>query len=148
VLVTFALGTAAGDLTATSMGLGFWASAILFAGAISVVGGGVGLGLGLGLGLRHRFGDGRRPAQQRLAADERRRAVGADPIPRAKLAGEVAVLGWLRPDAGAGDPARAGAQRPAPGAQRAERPALQVARQIQRMRTTPTALPAGATVGS
>jgi uncharacterized membrane-anchored protein len=36
VLSTFALGTAVGDLTATSMGLGFWASAGLFAVVISV----------------------------------------------------------------------------------------------------------------
>jgi uncharacterized membrane-anchored protein len=36
VLTTFALGTAAGDLTATSMGLGFFASGILFAAAIAV----------------------------------------------------------------------------------------------------------------
>ena len=36
VLSTFALGTAAGDLTATSMGLGFWASAAVFAVVISV----------------------------------------------------------------------------------------------------------------
>src|SRR5262249_25106293 len=31
VLATFALGTAAGDLTAYSLNLGFWASAVLFA---------------------------------------------------------------------------------------------------------------------
>jgi uncharacterized membrane-anchored protein len=36
VLSTFALGTAAGDLTATSMGLGFWASAAVFAVVISI----------------------------------------------------------------------------------------------------------------
>jgi uncharacterized membrane-anchored protein len=36
VLATFALGTAAGDLTATSMHLGFFASGILFAAVIAV----------------------------------------------------------------------------------------------------------------
>jgi uncharacterized membrane-anchored protein len=36
VLVTFALGTAAGDLTATSMGLGFLSSGVIFAVAITV----------------------------------------------------------------------------------------------------------------
>jgi uncharacterized membrane-anchored protein len=36
VLATFALGTAAGDLTATSMHLGFFGSGVLFAGAIAV----------------------------------------------------------------------------------------------------------------
>jgi uncharacterized membrane-anchored protein len=36
VLATFALGTAAGDLTALSLNLGFWPSVILFAAAISI----------------------------------------------------------------------------------------------------------------
>lgn len=36
VLGTFALGTAAGDLTATQLGLGFWPSAVLFAVIISI----------------------------------------------------------------------------------------------------------------
>jgi uncharacterized membrane-anchored protein len=36
VLVTFALGTAAGDLTATSLGLGYFASGIVFAVLIAV----------------------------------------------------------------------------------------------------------------
>jgi uncharacterized membrane-anchored protein len=36
VLATFALGTAAGDLTATSFGLGFFPSALLFVGLISI----------------------------------------------------------------------------------------------------------------
>ena len=36
VLATFALGTAAGDLTATSLGLGFFPSALLFAGLIAI----------------------------------------------------------------------------------------------------------------
>ena len=36
VLATFALGTAAGDLTALSLNLGFWASVILFASVISI----------------------------------------------------------------------------------------------------------------
>jgi uncharacterized membrane-anchored protein len=36
VLATFALGTAAGDLTALSLHLGFWASVVLFASAISI----------------------------------------------------------------------------------------------------------------
>jgi uncharacterized membrane-anchored protein len=36
VLATFALGTAAGDLTALSLKLGFWASVILFASLISL----------------------------------------------------------------------------------------------------------------
>lgn len=36
VLVTFALGTAAGDLTATSMHLGFFASGLIFAVAIAI----------------------------------------------------------------------------------------------------------------
>jgi uncharacterized membrane-anchored protein len=38
VLATFALGTAAGDLTAYSLQLGFWASVVLFAAAITVPG--------------------------------------------------------------------------------------------------------------
>lgn len=37
VLFTFALGTAAGDLTAERLGLGFWPSALLFAGLIALV---------------------------------------------------------------------------------------------------------------
>jgi uncharacterized membrane-anchored protein len=37
VLFTFALGTAAGDLAAERLNLGFWLSAVLFAGAIAVV---------------------------------------------------------------------------------------------------------------
>lgn len=37
VLATFALGTAAGDLTATTFGLGYFSSAILFAGLIALV---------------------------------------------------------------------------------------------------------------
>ena len=36
VLLTFALGTAAGDLTATAMGLGFFSSGLLFAAAMLV----------------------------------------------------------------------------------------------------------------
>jgi len=36
VLATFALGTAAGDLTATSFGLGYFSSAILFSGLIAI----------------------------------------------------------------------------------------------------------------
>ncbi len=36
VLATFALGTAAGDLTALSLHLGFWPSVLLFAAAISI----------------------------------------------------------------------------------------------------------------
>jgi uncharacterized membrane-anchored protein len=36
VLCTFALGTAAGDLTAYALGWGFWPSALLFAGVIAV----------------------------------------------------------------------------------------------------------------
>jgi uncharacterized membrane-anchored protein len=36
VLATFALGTAAGDLTALSLNLGFWPSVILFASVISI----------------------------------------------------------------------------------------------------------------
>ncbi len=36
VITTFALGTAAGDLTATTLGLGYWASGLLFAGLICV----------------------------------------------------------------------------------------------------------------
>jgi uncharacterized membrane-anchored protein len=36
VLATFALGTAAGDLTATSLHLGFFSSGLIFAGAIMV----------------------------------------------------------------------------------------------------------------
>ena len=36
VLTTFALGTAAGDLTATSLHLGYWASGVLFAALIAV----------------------------------------------------------------------------------------------------------------
>jgi uncharacterized membrane-anchored protein len=36
VLATFALGTAAGDLTATSFGLGYFPSAILFSGLIAI----------------------------------------------------------------------------------------------------------------
>jgi uncharacterized membrane-anchored protein len=36
VVTTFALGTAAGDLAATTMGLGYLASAIVFAGLIAV----------------------------------------------------------------------------------------------------------------
>lgn len=36
VLATFALGTAAGDLTALSLNLGFWASVVLFAAVISI----------------------------------------------------------------------------------------------------------------
>jgi uncharacterized membrane-anchored protein len=36
VLATFALGTAAGDLTALSLHLGFWASVVLFAAVISI----------------------------------------------------------------------------------------------------------------
>jgi uncharacterized membrane-anchored protein len=36
VLATFALGTAAGDLTALSLNLGFWPSVVLFASAISI----------------------------------------------------------------------------------------------------------------
>jgi uncharacterized membrane-anchored protein len=36
VLSTFALGTAAGDLTAISLGLGFWASVLLFGGLIAL----------------------------------------------------------------------------------------------------------------
>jgi uncharacterized membrane-anchored protein len=36
VLATFALGTAAGDLTALSLKLGFWPSVILFASVISI----------------------------------------------------------------------------------------------------------------
>jgi uncharacterized membrane-anchored protein len=36
VLATFALGTAAGDLTALSLKLGFWASVVLFASVISI----------------------------------------------------------------------------------------------------------------
>ncbi len=36
VLATFALGTAAGDLTALSLHLGFWTSVVLFASAISI----------------------------------------------------------------------------------------------------------------
>jgi uncharacterized membrane-anchored protein len=36
VLGTFALGTAAGDLTAYQLNLGFWASALLFAGVIAI----------------------------------------------------------------------------------------------------------------
>jgi uncharacterized membrane-anchored protein len=38
VLATFALGTAAGDLTATSLQLGFFGSVILFAGIIAIPG--------------------------------------------------------------------------------------------------------------
>lgn len=38
VITTFALGTAAGDLTATTMHLGFFTSGVLFAGAIGLVG--------------------------------------------------------------------------------------------------------------
>ena len=37
VLFTFALGTAAGDLTAERFGIGYWQSAVLFGGAIAVV---------------------------------------------------------------------------------------------------------------
>lgn len=36
VLATFSLGTAAGDLTATQLGMGFWASALLFAVLIAI----------------------------------------------------------------------------------------------------------------
>jgi uncharacterized membrane-anchored protein len=36
VLATFALGTAAGDLTATQINIGFWWSAVLFAGIITI----------------------------------------------------------------------------------------------------------------
>jgi uncharacterized membrane-anchored protein len=36
VLATFALGTAAGDLTATTLGLGFFPSAVLFASIIAI----------------------------------------------------------------------------------------------------------------
>ena len=36
VLITFALGTAAGDLTATTLQLGFLRSGVLFAGCIAV----------------------------------------------------------------------------------------------------------------
>jgi uncharacterized membrane-anchored protein len=36
VITTFALGTAAGDLTATTFGLGYWASGVLFAVIIAV----------------------------------------------------------------------------------------------------------------
>jgi uncharacterized membrane-anchored protein len=36
VLATFALGTAAGDLTAVTFGLGYFASGLLFAAAIAV----------------------------------------------------------------------------------------------------------------
>ncbi|WP_249010726.1 hypothetical protein [Conexibacter sp. DBS9H8] len=35
VLCTFALGTAAGDLTADALGWGFWSSALLFTGVIA-----------------------------------------------------------------------------------------------------------------
>jgi len=37
VLFTFALGTAAGDLTAERLSLGFWVSAVIFAGSIAAV---------------------------------------------------------------------------------------------------------------
>lgn len=37
MLFTFALGTAAGDLVAERMGLGYWLSAVLFALAIAAV---------------------------------------------------------------------------------------------------------------
>ncbi|WP_203658202.1 COG4705 family protein [Actinocatenispora rupis] len=37
ILFTFALGTAAGDLTAERLDLGYWVSAVLFAGLIAVV---------------------------------------------------------------------------------------------------------------
>ncbi len=37
VLFTFALGTAAGDLTAERFGIGYWQSALIFGGAIAVV---------------------------------------------------------------------------------------------------------------
>jgi uncharacterized membrane-anchored protein len=37
VLFTFALGTAAGDLTAERLGVGYWESALIFGGAIAVV---------------------------------------------------------------------------------------------------------------
>jgi uncharacterized membrane-anchored protein len=37
VLFTFALGTAAGDLTAERLAIGYWQSALIFAGAIAVV---------------------------------------------------------------------------------------------------------------
>jgi uncharacterized membrane-anchored protein len=37
ILFTFALGTAAGDLTAERFGIGYWVSALLFAGLIAVV---------------------------------------------------------------------------------------------------------------
>ena len=37
ILFTFALGTAAGDLTAERLNVGFWKSALLFAGLIAVV---------------------------------------------------------------------------------------------------------------
>ena len=37
ILFTFALGTAAGDLTAERLNLGYWLSALMFAGAIAVV---------------------------------------------------------------------------------------------------------------
>src|SRR5437660_12812625 len=39
VLFTFALGTAAGDLAAERINLGYWLSAVMFAGAIAVVAG-------------------------------------------------------------------------------------------------------------
>jgi len=37
VLFTFALGTAAGDLTAERLNLGYWVSALIFAGLIGAV---------------------------------------------------------------------------------------------------------------
>lgn len=37
VLATFALGTAAGDLTATTIGIGYFSSALLFAGLIALI---------------------------------------------------------------------------------------------------------------
>jgi uncharacterized membrane-anchored protein len=39
VLFTFALGTAAGDLTAEKLNVGYWKSALIFAGAIALVAG-------------------------------------------------------------------------------------------------------------
>jgi hypothetical protein len=74
------------------------------------------------------------PPAQCMAADQRQRAVGRDPVPGAQLADHVRRC-RSGAGAGAGELVAARPYRPATRIQRAERHALLIGRKVQRMRT-------------
>ena len=73
------------------------------------------------------------PAAQRVAADERQRSVGGDPIAGAQLADQIRRVWRRRSLPGAAQLITARSYRPTAGVQRAQRQALPASRKVQRM---------------